>query len=156
MSGPKVATVRRAAPGWTCPKCGRAFKARHARHSCVSRSPEAFFADYPDALPLYRATRRVLESFGPVEVETTRTQVAFRAGKRFAFLWIPQMALKRGPPDLYLTFALERRVGSPRVKESVEPRPGLWMHHMRLASARDLDAEARAWLQEAYERAAEG
>lgn len=139
------------AASWTCPQCGRSFRARNARHSCVSQSPEALFAEYPDALPLYRAVRAALERLGPVETEATRTQVAFRADRRFAFLWIPRMSLKRGPSDLYLTFDLVRPLGSPRLKEAVESHPGVWTHHMRLASRKDLDAEARAWLREAYE-----
>ena len=137
--------------GWTCPRCGRAFRARSARHSCASQPPEALLKPYPDALPLYEAVRDVVLSFGPVEVEATRTQVAFRAARRFAYLWMPRIAFGRGPADLHLTFDLARRLDSPRVKEAVQPRPGLWTHHVVLARPSDLDAEARAWLRESYE-----
>lgn len=140
-------------PEWTCPKCGRTFGATNARHSCTSQSPNAFFAPYPDALPLYRRIHKTIAGFGPVEVEATKTQVAFRAKRRFAHLWIPAMSLKRGPPELFLTFDLGRRVRSPRIKESYAPRRGHWMHHMRIARASDIDAEARAWLREAYDAA---
>lgn len=140
--------------GWRCPRCGRAFKARNVRHSCVSQAPEALFAGFPQHLPLYRAARKTITALGDdVEVEATKTQVAFRAKRRFAYLWIPRMSLKRGPDGLYLSFDLARRVASPRIKESTEARPGLFVHHMRLASARDLDAEAKGWLREAYARA---
>lgn len=138
---------------WTCPKCGRAFLARDARHSCVRQTPEALFAPWPDALPLYEAVRDLVSTFGPVQAEATKTQAAFRAKRRFAFLWIPQMSLKRGPPDLYLTFDLPRQVRSPRIKESVETRPRLWTHHVLLAATDDLDAEVEGWLREAYEAA---
>lgn len=135
---------------WTCPRCGRAFAARRA-HACNRQAPEAFLAPYPDALPLYRAVRRALATLGKVSVEATRTQIAFGAPHRFAFLWIPQMSLHRGPPDVYLAFDLRRRVRSPRIKQSVEARRGLWTHHMRLAKPEDVDDEALAWLREARE-----
>lgn len=136
---------------WTCPRCGRTFLAKHARHACVSQPPEAFFAPYPHGLPLLDALRRALPH---ASVEATKTQVAFRARRRFAFLWIPSMALRRGPPDVYLAFDLPRRVASPRIKESIEVRPGLWTHHMLLRKPGDVDAEARAWLREARDAAA--
>lgn len=136
---------------WTCPRCRRSFAARNARHSCNSQPPDGLFAQYPHALPLYKAVRKMVESLGSVETEATKTQVAFRARRRFAFLWIPQMALKGGAPDLYLTFDLERRVSSPRIKQSVSPRPGLWTHHMLLTEKGQLDPEVRAWLREALE-----
>lgn len=139
---------------WTCPRCGQAFVARNARHSCDRQAIEEFFGPYPKGLPLFRAVLKAVESFGPVEAAATKTQVSFRARTRFAWLWIPQMALKRGPPDVYLTFDLPRRVASPRIKQSVEARPGRWVHHMLLASPRAVDAEAKAWLREAYETAA--
>lgn len=110
-------------------------------------------APFPDALPLYEAARAVIEAIGPVEIEATRTQIAFRAKRRFAFLWVPALALRRGPPDLYLTIDLPRRLDSPRFKEIAEPSRGHHVHHMLLARKRDLDAEARGWLREAYEHA---
>ena len=88
------------------------------------RTPEAFFAPYPKALPLYRAVRKLLEGFGDVET----------------------IALKRGPPDLYLSFDLPKPVRSPRFKEVYEARAGCWVHHMRLAKKADLDAQVRGWL----------
>ena len=135
---------------WTCPRCGRVFQARDARHSCVSQDPEKLLAPWPDAIPLCRAVRDLLAGFGPVEPEATRTQVSFRARRRFAYLWVPRLSLNRGSDDLHLTFDLRRREASPRVKESVESRPGLWTHHVLLRSASDLDEEVAGWLREAY------
>jgi hypothetical protein len=104
---------------------------------------------------MFHAVLKAVEEFGPVDAMATKTQVSFRARTRFAWLWVPQMALKRGPPDVYLTFGLPRRVASPRIKESVAARPGRWMHHMRLGSTSEVDAEVVAWLREAYELAAQ-
>jgi hypothetical protein len=138
---------------WTCPDCRQRFAARNASHSCAVQDPEAFFAPYPHGLPLLARLRKVLQSFGPVEVNATKTQVSFRARRRFAWLWVPQMALKRGPPDVFLAFGLPYRAASRRIKESVEVRAGLWVHHLRLGSADDLDDEVQGWLRESYEAA---
>jgi hypothetical protein len=147
-----MAYAARPAAEWHCGRCGRAFRVRNARHSCVSQTPAALFREHPRALAVVRAVERALTKVGPVEVEATKTQVAFRAERRFAYVWVPQMVLGRGSPDeSVLTFDLPRRIGSPRVKEVVEVRPGLWTHHVPVASAREVDAEARAWLSEAYE-----
>lgn len=127
--------------------------ARNASHSCAVRTIEAFFAPYPKGMPIFRAVRRAVSAFGPVEVAATKTQVSFRARTRFAWLWVPQMALKRGPPDVYLTFDLPRQVTSPRVKQAVQTRPGRWTHHVKLDSSRSVDGEVKAWLGEAYAQA---
>ncbi|MHB1260655.1 MAG: DUF5655 domain-containing protein [Thermoplasmatota archaeon] len=139
---------------WTCPRCRQVFLARNARHSCDRQAIEEFFGPYPHGLPLFEAVLRAVRAFGPVEPAATKTQVSFRARTRFAWLWIPQMALKRGPPDVYLTFDLSHCVDSPRIKEAIQVRPGRWVHHLRLASPRDVDAEVKAWLREAYEAVA--
>lgn len=75
------------------------------------------------------------------------TQVAFRGRKRFAFLWFTP----RKEAELVLTFDLRRRIRSPKIRESVEIRPGLWTHHVVLETVGDLDGDVRGWLREAYE-----
>ncbi len=153
MNSFNQAPVDARVPDWACPDCGQRFTARHASHSCAVQEPERFFAPYPHGLPLLARLRAILESFGPVEVNATKTQVSFRARRRFAWLWVPQMALKRGPPDVFLAFDLARRVTSPRIKESVEVRPGHWVHHMRIGSVDDLDGEVQGWLRQSFEDA---
>lgn len=148
--------MKRATVDWRCPLCGRSFLAKNARHSCTSQAPEALLREYPDALPLYEKVRDHLLTLDGVTVEATKTQIAFRARRRFAFLWIPAIALRRGPPDLYLTFDLPRALTSPRIKEIVELPRRRFTHHMLLQRKRDLDAEAKGWLREAYEAAREG
>jgi hypothetical protein len=49
--------------------------------------------------------------------------------------------------------ALPRRSRSARWKSVVEPRPGLFMHHLEVHVARDLDAEVGRWLRQAWNAA---
>jgi hypothetical protein len=53
-----------------------------------------------------------------------------------------------------LSIALSRRVDSSRFKEVVQPSRGVWMHHLELNTAGDVDAEVTAWLREAFDAAA--
>lgn len=144
---PRKAPTR---PDWTCPHCGQRYVNRNQVHSCARQSIEAFFADDKHNRRLYDALHQVLASLGPVEVYATKTQIAFRARVRFAYLWFPNRVRGSGPPILYLTFDLRRRQRSPRIMESVNPRADLWTHHVPFRTPTDLDSEVRGWLTEAY------
>jgi hypothetical protein len=111
--------------------------------------PEHLFTGEPGALSAYRAVKDMLEAIGPVEVRTTRSQVAFRRRRGFAFLWLP-VAWARGSGVLVvLSIALPRQDGSPRWKQVVHPGR-TWMHHLEVRALDDLDEEVRAWLGEAF------
>jgi hypothetical protein len=112
---------------------------------------EVFFDGRPGALRLFQAIRSYIESIGPVEVKTTRTQVSFTAGTAFAWVWLPQLWVKRRPEDsITVSFSLDRRVEDERIAEAVEPRPGRWMHHLVIEGETDFDDDVRGWLREAY------
>jgi hypothetical protein len=49
-----------------------------------------------------------------------------------------------------LSIALPHEVVSDRFKEVVHPSSHVWMHHLELGDAAQVDDEVRAWLQEAY------
>jgi hypothetical protein len=98
---------------------------------------------------VYRTVHGVLSAHGPVEVRTTKSQVAFRAGRAFAWLWMPGRWLRDPPAEVVLSVALPRRDASPRWREVVEPRPGRWMHHLLVPNPSVVDAEVEAWLAEA-------
>jgi hypothetical protein len=65
----------------------------------------------------------------------------------------PRRHLRTDVPAV-LSIALPRRIDSARFKEIVHPSPHIWMHHLELRTADDLDAEVAGWLTEAYEAAA--
>ena len=109
-----------------------------------------FFAGFPDSRPIFDAVRAALDSLGPVEMRVTRSQIAFRRRVAFAWVWVPDRYLHGGHAPLVLSVALRRRDGSPRWKETVEPAPGRFMHHLELFALDDIDDDIRGWLAEAW------
>ena len=113
----------------------------------------AFFAGRPVGLAALARVEEILDAAGPWSIRTTRSQVAFRRTRGFAYLWDPARYLVRPAVEVVLTIALGRHDPSPRFKEVVHPSPRHWMHHLEIREAADVDAEVAAWLREAWERA---
>lgn len=116
-------------------------------------TPEQVFSGSPRGLELFRAVEKMLAVPTPPTSRATKSQVAFRGKRGYAYLWWPGRYLASDVPAV-LSIALPRRVDSARFKEVVNPSPGLWMHHLELHSGEQLDAEVADWLREA--RAAAG
>jgi hypothetical protein len=116
-------------------------------------APEEFLAGHPVALTVFFRVRSVLEQLGPVDIRTTKSQIAFRRTRGFAYLWLPGQYLAKPAVDVVLSFALGRRDPSPRFKEVVQASPKHWMHHLEIDDARDVDDEVVGWLREAAQRA---
>jgi hypothetical protein len=91
-----------------------------------------------------------MDGIGPMQRGVTKSQVAFRRKNGFAWVWMPEMYLKREAAPLVLTIGLHRRDPSPRWKQVVEPYPGRFIHHLELYSEEDLDEEVQAVLAEAW------
>jgi hypothetical protein len=118
-----------------------------------SLTPEGFFAGTVFGFEAFITIRRALDAFGPVQVRTGRSQVAFINQRGFAYLWLPGKWLKKPDAEVVLSIALSRRLESDRFKEVVHPAKAAWMHHMELHRLSDIDAEVTGWLREAYEDA---
>lgn len=115
-------------------------------------TPEELFSNSPEGLQLCQVVRSAILSAGPAVERTTTSQVAFRNRRGFAYFWNPRQHLKTEVPAV-LSIALPRRIESARFKEVVHPSRGVWMHHLELATADDVDAEVIEWLREAFEAA---
>ncbi len=63
------------------------------------------------------------------------------------------MYLRGEVAPLVLTIGRCNRDTSPRWKEIVRIAPARFTHHLELWSVREIDAQVRAWLQEAWEYA---
>ena len=113
--------------------------------------PEAFFEGSELGVAVYRWARALVPD---AEVRVTRSQVALRRGRGFAWLWRPRMYLGRRGAEIALSMALPRKDPSPRWKEIVHPGPRTWMHHLEVAELDQLDDEVVAWLLEAAANAA--
>ena len=114
---------------------------------------ERFFEGCPLGRDAYRTVLVFLRGLGEVEVRITKSQVAFRRRKGFAWLWLPGRWLRDPGADVVLSIALGEADPSPRFKQVVHPAPTVWMHHLELHALEDLDDEVEGWLGRAFERA---
>jgi hypothetical protein len=118
-------------------------------------TPEDFLAPTALGLAAYAWLVGVLAEAGvEVEVRTTKSQVAFRRRRGFAFLWRPRMYQPSNPAEVVLSVATGEPIRSDRFKEVVQPRASVWMHHLELHSPDDLDEEVAGWLLQAADEAA--
>ena len=107
---------------------------------------DEFFIGYEASRPLFDAVREVIDSIDTCELRVTKSQIAFRRCKAFAWAWIPAKYMCGNTVPLVLTISLPDRNPSPRWKEIVEPYPGRYIHHLELLTVADIDDEVRAWL----------
>jgi hypothetical protein len=113
---------------------------------------EAFFAGLPRSLEVYSRVRAVLGGLPGVTTRVTRSQVAFRRRRGFAWLWLPGRWLAKPGAEVVLSIGLDRRHPSSRFKEVVQPARNVWVHHLEVRSADEIDEEVAGWLREAYQR----
>ena len=116
---------------------------------------EAFVAGVPGGPEVLDRVRVLVERAGGAEERVSRSQVAFRRRRGFAYLWRPGQYLANSGADLVLSIALGRQVDSPRFKQVVRVSSLHWMHHLEVGSAADLDDEVAGWVAEAAARAGE-
>jgi hypothetical protein len=116
----------------------------------MEQEVEAFFEGQPESRRLFEAVRRAIEAAGTAEVKVTKSQIAFRRRKAFAWVWRPEQYLRRPAAPLVLTMGFRRRDPSPRWKQIVEAAPGRFTHHLELYRPADIDDEVRQWLREAW------
>lgn len=116
-------------------------------------TPEEFFTDSPLGRAVFGRVEAVLRDVGDVEVAVSKSQVAFRRRRGFAYLWLPGMYLRDPQAEVVLSIALPRKVASPRWKEVAHPSPRIWQHHLEIQSVDDIDDEVAAWLVEAADAA---
>ena len=115
--------------------------------------PEDFLDGHEIASSVYEKVCQELSELGPFETRTSKSQIAFRRRRGFAYLWLPGQYLRGPHADVVLSVALARHVPSPRFKEVVQPSPGRWMHHLELGGPEEIDAEVVEWLREAASHA---
>ena len=115
---------------------------------------DEFFSGFEASRRIFDTLHAAIDALGPTEVRVTKSQVAFRRNKTFAWAWVPDHCLGGGHAPLVLTMSFAKRDNSRRWKEIVEPAPGRFTHHLELRAEPDIDDEVRRWLQEAWEASA--
>lgn len=115
-------------------------------------TPEELFSGHPLGYQLYQAAADAIEKIAEVEQRATKSQVAFRARRGFAFVWRPGQYVNSDVPAV-LSIALPRKLQSPRIKSVVQVSNRVWMHHLELSAPDEIDDEVAAWLTEAFDAA---
>ena len=132
-------------PIWICPKCGARLVSRNLWHSCGTYTLEALFdGAEPGVLETARAFVAVLETLGEVQVIPQKTRLVCVARVRFA-------GLSPRKSGFVVSFALRRRLDSPRIWKIEDYGPGWQAHLVRIRSIDDLDEELARWLQESHD-----
>jgi hypothetical protein len=116
-------------------------------------TPDDLFHGHPVALAVARRVERVLRRLGAVDVRTTKSQVAFRRKRAFAWVWRPRQYVAHADAEAVLSIGLGRLDPSPRWKEVAHPTARQWMHHLEVGGPEDVDDEVVDWLREAADRA---
>lgn len=112
---------------------------------------EGLFNERQAAYVLFGVVRVYIESLGSISVEAPKTQVSFGTKSRFAWVWLPQMWIKKQKDSsITIAFDLDHQVQHSRIKSSVEPRPGRWTHHVVIEKESDFNTDVKMWLREAY------
>lgn len=117
------------------------------------RTAETFFAGHPFALAVHDRVIDIVQDFAPVDIRVSKSQVALRLRRAFAYLWLPGQYLSHPDAGVVLSIALGRHDNSPRWKEVAHPSPKHWIHHLEVRDLADIDDEVAGWLREAAERA---
>ena len=107
----------------------------------------------PLARALFDAVQVAIRSIGETEVRVTKSQIAFRRSRSFAWTWLPGQYLSGAVAPLVLSIDLDRFDTSPRWKEVAEPTLNHFMHHLELHSVDDLDPAVLSCLREAWAKA---
>ncbi len=111
------------------------------------------FKGRPGSYKLFQLVNKYIKALGAIKVEAKKTQVSFGARRKFAWVWLPQMWIRKQPQEsITLTFSLRRRVRDRRVKKAVEPYPGRWTHHVVIEKPANFSKDVHKWLREAYEQ----
>jgi hypothetical protein len=114
---------------------------------------DEFFGDQAESRTLFDALLGRINSIGQADYKVTKSQIAFRRKRQFAWVWIPGKYLRGKTAPLVLSISFPARDPSPRWKDIVEPAPGRFMHHLEFNDLSDIDYEVTRWLRSAWEQA---
>jgi hypothetical protein len=130
---------------WECPRCGRAFAARHQSHACapLGRLEDHFAGSEPHVRATFDAVRAAADRLGPFDVLPERTRIAFHRRMSFA-AFVPRRRWLDGH------VVLAERLASERFRRVEVYSPRNVLHAFRLAGPEEVDAEVEAWLTAAY------
>ena len=110
------------------------------------------FQGFPEGAAILHAVQEAVSTLSETTMKVTKSQVAFRRRRGFAYLWRPGQYINSDVPAV-LSIALPRELRSDRIKEVAHPSPHTWMHHIELRDATEVDHQILEWLTKAHENA---
>ncbi len=129
---------------WRCPECARQFARKSQAHSCRTVSLESHLVNAsPEVTRIYMALESLVREFGPFTAIPTQTQITLLARTTFAGVTVRKQWLNLG-------FVLTREIEHPRITRVEKISQRTLVHTVRLRSVRNVDAQLREWLREAY------
>jgi Domain of unknown function (DUF5655) len=132
------------APLWRRPRCGTSLISRGLSHACGPYSVKAFLQGAsPHPRALFSRFVELIAACGPYQVAPAKTRVAFLSSVRFASV------NRVRPTHMDVHLVLPRPLSSPRFRR-VERVGRLYVHHLRLSQAKELNAEVQRWLRQSY------
>jgi hypothetical protein len=128
-----------------CPKCKRWLPQRNAVHVCAPQVPLShhFRGKNPIAQELFRALRAAVNRIGRVQMDSTKTRIAFRVWTNFLEVTPQKNALKG-------CLTLPRAVRHPLFHRVASLSPRIHYHYFKLTDRKQLDARFRRLLREAF------
>src|SRR5688500_5159451 len=89
-----------------------------------------FFEGRKESLILFNFLRKKIEKICTPKIEVTKTQISFGEVYKYIWVWLPQTWIKkRKENSITLTIATGKKLKSDKIKESVQPKKGFWIHH---------------------------
>jgi hypothetical protein len=98
----------------------------------------------PVVASIYDALAKAASKLGPFKAEAKKTSIHFVRSSAFA-------GVATRKTSLVLTLKAASDIKSPRVTKHEQVSASRWHLELRLESPRDVDAELKAWLKNAYE-----
>lgn len=129
---------------WTCAKCGRIFVRKGQLHSCQKVPLEIHFKDKEKAKEIFDL---LMES---VNGKIGRCQVISLPCCVHLFGHYDFVAALPKREKLEVRFALDRKLDSPRLKQSVPMSANIIKNCIDVTSVKEIDSELIKWLDEAY------
>jgi hypothetical protein len=131
-------------PLWKCPRCGHRFVTRNLSHSCVRvRLADHFRGKPAERRRTWNRWVATARACGPVTAYAQKTRIVIQARVRFAGAVVRTSYLDAG-------LWLRRRADHPRLRRIEDFGALGCVHHFRLESPDDIDAELVALMREAY------
>ena len=139
-----VAKAQKLRPLWRCPRCGAKLVTKNMWHSCGRYTLKALFArSEPHVFLLFKKFAAMVRQCGRVTTVPQKTRVVFMVRVRFAGVY-PRKTF------VLVSFALPRRLKSPRIMKIEEYAQHFIGHTMEIHSEEDLDGELQGWLRESF------